>query len=278
MLMRKARRSKAKIKLGISGPSGAGKTYASLLIAYGLCGDWEKVCIIDTENGSADLYEHLGPYNVITLYDFSPESFVRAIKAAEDAGMMVIIIDSATHEWEFCVDFHASLPGNSFANWAKVTPRHDAFRNAILRSPCHVISTTRRKQDYVINTSNGKNAVEKLGTKEVQRDGWEYDLTLNFEVNMSHLSIASKDRTRVFSDGIPFTISEETGRKIREWCESGSETASAETLLEQAQQEINDCTTVAELGAVYGSYPMLQKNEDFVKSLTVRKQIILEKQ
>lgn len=273
--MRKARRSKAKIKLGISGPSGAGKTYASLLIAFGLCGDWEKVCIIDTENGSADLYEHLGPYNVITLYDFSPESFVKAIKSCEENGIEVAIIDSATHEWEFCVDFHASLPGNSFANWAKVTPRHDAFRNAILRSPCHIISTTRRKQDYVISANSGKNVVEKLGTKEVQRDGWEYDLTLNFEVNMSHMAVASKDRTRIFSDGIPFVITPETGQKIKEWCESGSDTAEAETMLEQAQQEINSCTSLADLKVIYATYPNLHTNQDFINSLTVKKATLI---
>ena len=56
----KAERSKCKIKLAISGPSGSGKTYSSLLMAYGLTKDCSKIAVLDTENGSANLYSHLG--------------------------------------------------------------------------------------------------------------------------------------------------------------------------------------------------------------------------
>lgn len=68
MILRKAHRNQAKIKLAIQGPSGSGKTYSSLLIASGMT-DWSKIAVIDTENHSADLYSHLGGYNVITLID-----------------------------------------------------------------------------------------------------------------------------------------------------------------------------------------------------------------
>ena len=50
---RKAERKKAKLRLGIVGPAGSGKTYSSLLIAAGLGG---RIALIDTENGSGDLY------------------------------------------------------------------------------------------------------------------------------------------------------------------------------------------------------------------------------
>ncbi len=52
--------------------------------------------------------------------------------------------------------FHANLQGNSFANWAKVTPRQNAFIQRILNSSCHVICTMRSKQEYVLNERNGK--------------------------------------------------------------------------------------------------------------------------
>ena len=39
---------------------GRGKTYSALLMAFGITGNWSKIAIIDTENGSADLYENLG--------------------------------------------------------------------------------------------------------------------------------------------------------------------------------------------------------------------------
>ena len=101
MELRKTNRSQAKIRLALQGPSGSGKTYSSLLIAYGLCKDWNKIAVIDTENKSADLYAHLGEYNVITLTaPFSPERYIEAIETCEQEGIEVIIIDSLSHEWE----------------------------------------------------------------------------------------------------------------------------------------------------------------------------------
>ena len=96
----KAERKQSKIKLAISGASGSGKTYSTLQLAYGLCGSWEKVCLIDSENFSASLYSNLGSFNIINLeFPFSPERYIQAIKLAEDGGMEVIIIDSITQEW-----------------------------------------------------------------------------------------------------------------------------------------------------------------------------------
>jgi len=101
MQLRKATRKKAKIRLGLSAVSGGGKTYSSILIAKGLCADLGKVAIIDTENGSADLYAHLGDFNVVTLTaPFTPERYIEAIKSCEKAGMEVIIVDSISHEWD----------------------------------------------------------------------------------------------------------------------------------------------------------------------------------
>jgi hypothetical protein len=79
--------------------------------------------------------------------------------------MEVIIIDSITQEWEGkggCLEIQESL-GGKYQDWAKVTPRHRAFIEAILQSTCHLISTVRRKQDYdMVKDGNGKTKVEKL--------------------------------------------------------------------------------------------------------------------
>lgn len=131
MELRKAERKQAKIKLGLQGPSGSGKTYSALLLAYGLVQDWAKVAVIDTENHSADLYAHLGDYRVLPLNrPYTPERYIQAIQACEDASMEVIIIDSITHEWDGAggiLETHGNMTGNSFTNWNKVTPRHNAF-------------------------------------------------------------------------------------------------------------------------------------------------------
>ena len=219
MQLRKSNRSQAKIRIALQGASGSGKTYSSLLLAYGLCQDWSKIAVIDTENQSADLYSHLGQYNVLTLQPpFSPERYIEAIDTCEASGMEVLIIDSLSFEWEFLVDYHANLAGNSFQNWGKISPRHNALVQRILSSGAHIIVTVRSKQDYVITEKNGKQVPEKVGLKAVQRDGLEYDFTIVFELDINHQAVCSKDRTQLFAQKIPFKIEANTGLKIKEWC------------------------------------------------------------
>lgn len=276
--LRKATRQKAKIRIGLSSVSGGGKTFTSLLIAKGLTkGDLSKVAIIDSENNSADLYAHLGPYNVLPLSaPYSPESYIKAIKDCEDAGMEVIIVDSITHEWDGkggCLEIHSSMTGNSYTNWALVTPRHQAFINAILQSKCHVITTVRRKQDYEMSKSeNGKTKVEKVGLKEITREGFEYEVTVNLELDTKHNATSSKDRTGLFADQPPFVPSEETGRKILEWCESGVEVISQPSAKDQAIDRLKNSTNITELAAQYNTLSNdLKKDLDIMKLKEERK-------
>ena len=142
MKLQTAARKRAKIKMAVQGPSGSGKTLTSLLVSSGLCGSWNKVAVIDSESGSSELYSHLGPYQVLQLHPpFSPERYIEAITICEKSGIEVVIIDSITHEWENLLEYHASMQGNSFTNWGKVTPRHNAFVQKILQSPLHIICT-----------------------------------------------------------------------------------------------------------------------------------------
>src|SRR5260363_251432 len=45
--------------------------------------------------------------------------------------------------------------GNSYTAWAEVTPRHNAFVEALLQSPLHILVTMRSKQDFVLTDRNG---------------------------------------------------------------------------------------------------------------------------
>ena len=206
-----AQRNQVKLRLGLSGASGFGKTYSALILAYGITEDWSKIAIIDTENGSASLYSHLGGYNVLTLNEpYTPERYIQAIETCELSNIEVIIIDSISHEWNGkggCLEIHESL-GGKFSDWAKVSPRHQTFIDKILNSSCHIVTTVRRKIDYSMETDmSGKSKVIKHGTKEVTREGFEYELTANFElINDKHLVKASKDRTGLFMDFPEFTI------------------------------------------------------------------------
>ncbi len=226
MELKKATRKQVKLRLGLSAVSGGGKTYSALLLAKGLVGEWKKIAVIDTENESASLYSHLGDYNTIVLSSpFTPERYIEAIKTCEDAGMECIIIDSITQEWDGkggLLEIHSQMIGNSFTNWSSLTPRHQKFIDAILHSKCHVITTVRRKQDYEMTLNEkGKQTPIKVGLKEITREGFEYELTVNFNLDEKHNCIASKDRTCLFMDKPFFTITEETGKLIKNWCEDG---------------------------------------------------------
>lgn len=257
MKLQKATRHQVKLRIGLSGPSGYGKSYSALLLAYGMTQDWSKIAIIDTENNSASLYSHLGDFNVLTLDEpFSPERYIKAIKVCEEANMEVIIIDSISHEWQSkggCLEIHEQL-GGRFQDWAKVTPRHNAFIDAIILSKCHIITTSRRKVDYSIDKdSDGKTKVSKLGMKEVTREGYEYELTVNFEfLNDKHLVSASKDRTELFSGKPEFIINSATGKRLMDWCNQGIS-------LEDIKNQINSCTSEDSLKLLYAQYPHLSK-------------------
>lgn len=265
MQLRQSERRKAKIKMALQGSAGSGKTYSSLLLAKGLTnGNLSKVAIIDTENGSADLYANLGNYNVLSLTPpFTPENYIKAIEVCENAGMEVIILDSISQSWEELLDYHSSLAGNSFTNWAKVTPRQNAFIDKILQCNAHVIATMRTKQDYVLNQKDGKFIPEKVGLKAVQRNDLDYEFTIVFDIDIKHFAVSSKDRTGLFMDKPEFKISAETGKMILDWCNEGVEKVPLSTnrLLEaQVLESIKCCNTIAELLALYKQYPEYQEN------------------
>ena len=299
MKLRQSERRQAKIKMALQGSAGSGKTFSSLLLAKGLTnGNLSKVAIIDTENGSADLYAHLGNYNVLSLQPpFSPQKYAEAIQVCEDAGMEVIIIDSISHCWDYLLDYHSSLAGNSFTNWAKIKPLEKLFIEKILQAKAHVIATMRTKQDYVLNQKDGKFIPEKVGLKAVQRDGLDYEFTLVFDVDIKHFVVSSKDRTGLFMGKPEFTISDSTGLQILDWCNSGSvpekkipelvEKTKSETLPKIHPQEafqnfpaeishnynipmkvsekdvyeaIQNCNVIGELIALYKQFPQFQES------------------
>lgn len=240
MQFQKAQRRKAKLRLGIGGPSGSGKTMGALLIAKGMGG---RIAVIDTERDSASLYaeplklpsgELFEPpeFDALSLEPpYTPERFIEAIRAAEAAGYDICIIDSTTAEWSGmggCLELvdavaKSSFGGNSYMAWSAITPRHRAFLDAMLRSSMHIIATMRSKTETAQVDDGRKKKVVKLGMKAEQRDGIEYEFTTVLDlIHDGHFAVASKDRTGLFV-GDPAPITEETGRRVMAWLESGEE-------------------------------------------------------
>jgi hypothetical protein len=231
MKFTKAVRKRAKLRLALTGPSGSGKTYGALMLAKGLGG---RIAVIDTEHGSASLYSHMCDFDALELEPpYSPERYIQAIRAAEDAGYDVIVIDSTTHEWSGsggCLEINehtaqAKFRGNTWSAWNDTTPRHRAFIDAMLQADAHIIATGRSKTETAQTEDGGRKKVVKLGMKTEQRDGFEYEFTCVLDItHAGHFATASKDRTGLFAGDVQ-PISEKTGHMLRDWLASGAEPA-----------------------------------------------------
>lgn len=206
MKFEKAMRKKARLRLALTGPSGSGKTYSALLVAKGIGG---KVAVIDTEKGSASLYSDVADFDVLELEPpFSPERFIEAIQAVEGAGVggCLELVDTIAK---------AKFRGNSWSAWSEMNPRHRLFLDSILRSNMHIIATMRSKTETAQVEENGRKKVAKLGMKAEQRDGVEYEFTTVLDIgHETHHAIASKDRTKLFSNADPVILDESVGVRL----------------------------------------------------------------
>jgi len=101
--------------------------------------------------------------------------------------------------------------------------------------------------------SNGKSKVVKHGTKEITSEGFEYELSVNFEItNENHLCKVSKDRTNLFNGKPEFVINSEVGKKLKSWCNQG---VSIDTI----KREIESTTTLEGLRHLYQKYGALNE-------------------
>lgn len=278
-MFKRAERKKARLRLALCAPSGAGKTYSALLIAKGLGG---RIAMIDTERGSGDLYAHLCEYDVCQVEPpFTPQKYIEAIRFAEQAGYNTIIIDSLTHAWAGQGGLLEEVDkrkgrGNDFTAWRDITPQHNALVDAMLQSTCHIIATMRTKTAYeMTKDQNGKVKPVKVGMAPIQRDGMEYEFTVVLDIDIDrHLAEASKDRTSLF-DGKRFVPSEETGAILLNWLEGGREFSVDDILV-----KVNACNTTQALNALYAAHradiEASSEKESILAAFSARKHELME--
>ena len=265
---KKATKAAAKLRLGLIGPAGSGKTMTALRIASGLGG---PVAVIDTERGSASLYagERGLDFDVIELDTYGVERFIDAIKAAADGGYATLVIDSLSHAWagkggilEYVDNAgKRNQGGGNFGAWRDATPRHNSLVDAILGSPLHVICTLRSKVEYVVENVGGRNQVRKVGLQPVQRDGLEYEFTVVGDVTQDHDLVVTKTRAAFLKDAVIREAGEDLGRQLAAWLADGTTpvrppvevraaTPAEASLFDRIAKLIREATTVQKLGDI----------------------------
>ena len=103
----------------------------------------------------------------------------------------------------------------------------------------------------MIKDNSGKVKVEKSGLREITREGFEYELTINLEMDTKHNASASKDRTNLFMGKPAFVPSEKTGELIAQWCEQGEEAFEVIKPGSDWYKKVEVCSSQKELVELY---------------------------
>jgi hypothetical protein len=219
----KATKKKAKARIALLGPSGAGKTFSALAIGKHL---GKRVAVIDTERGSASKYAgDVADFDVCELVTFEPQKYINMLADAAREGYDVVVVDSLSHAWMGTggiIDQKDKKGGNGFDAWRTLTPQHNALVEAILSYPGHVIATMRSKMEYVQEKDkSGKTVIRKVGMAPVQREGMEYEFDLIGELDIDHTLHVTKSRCAALADQAIRKPGADLAKQLLEWLDQG---------------------------------------------------------
>ena len=236
---RKAVRENVSLLIGLAGASGSGKTYTAMCLASGISGK-KRFVVVDTENGRASHYADQFDFDVLELREpFTPHSYAEAIKAADDAGYPVIVVDSASHEYagsggvlDMQEEEFTKMGGRDIAkmlSWVKPKMEHKKMMQRLLQTKAHLILCFRAEAKIEVVKEDGKTKIVPKKSL-VGLDGWipVTEKTVPFELTVSLLLMPDKP-------GIPHPIklqeqhkalfpldkpiTEESGKLIAQWAQ-----------------------------------------------------------
>ena len=265
-MFKKATKTQIRLRLALCGPSGSGKTMSSLAIASHL---GQRIAVIDTERGSASRYADLFEFDVVELESFHPTKYIQAIKAAEQAGYDVLIIDSLSHAW-IGKDGELDLVDrakNSFTAWKDVRPLERALIDAMLGCKCHLIATMRTKTEWVVEQNErGKAEPRRVGTSPIQTQNIEYEFDLAGELNLQNTLTITKSRCPAISGQMFVQPGKQIADALKVWLDSGLPAQTVNPSL-QPSEVFAASTSKVESSREMGEKPVDNPNRELLKRI-----------
>ena len=222
-MFQRAEKRRAKLRLALFGPAGAGKTFTALSIAQGIGG---SIAVIDTEYGSSEKYGDRFSFDIAHSSNPCIDEIVDIIQQAKDYD--VLIIDSLSHAWQELLEdvnriAKARYGGNTWAAWSDGTPKQKKLVRSMLSYPGHLAATMRSKTEWTIGEGkNGRSAPQRVGLAPEQGKGIEYEFDMLMELSPDHTVNVIKDRTGKFQDRIIEQPGAEFGQEIVQWLNEGA--------------------------------------------------------
>lgn len=233
--------------VGLAGPSGAGKTFSAMRLASGIVGAGKRFAVIDTEARRALHYADRFAFDHAELRPpFKPDAYVEAIKAADSAGYVAIVVDSISHEHAGeggVLDWHEQelerMAGQDWAKrervkmaaWIKPKMAHKAMVQRLLQVRAHLILCMRAEERVKIEKGeDGKQKIVPQGWQPVCGKDFPYELTVSLLLTPDKpgvpIPLKLQEQHRViFPDGKP--IDEEAGRRLSVWANGSAPAAPA---------------------------------------------------
>lgn len=224
------------------GMSGCGKTLSLLLLGRGLAGPKGRLAMLDTETGRGKIYAKRipGGYDYAELTPpFTPERYVEAIDAAEEAGIEVLVIDSGSHSWEGLGGVlemadagrsRSDKPLEGLIKWAKPKAAHKRYVHRLLNSRMHLLISLRAKEKMRQLTAKDTipqgmrvGDIISEGFAPIQDKRFVFETTVQLFLPLSdrpYLGVpvvekCPEDLLGAFPDGDHIGV--ETGQQIAEW-------------------------------------------------------------
>lgn len=181
--------------MGITAPSGAGKTLSALRLAHGIQSVvGGGICIIDTEGRRSARYKNWPGFAYNSIYfepPFASKRYAEAIATAYTGGNKTIIVDSMSHEHEGPGGFlelherevdrmlgdrkgdYKERKKMTFTGWIEPAAQRRALINSFLQVPANFIFCFRAKEKLKI--VSGVNPVP-LGWQAIAGEEFVYEM------------------------------------------------------------------------------------------------------